>query len=93
MCIDLWFSTPREVYVSGSHALFVRQSLILTAGVVIEIMISYYLYIYLVSEKNCRNVAHNYCLKPDIFIKGQGGWSLWEISPRRAKIYKCGYGI
>lgn len=43
MCIDLLFSTPREVYVNESHALFVRQSLILTAGIVIEIMISYYL--------------------------------------------------
>lgn len=45
MCIDLLFSTPREVYVNESHALFVRQSLILTAGIVIEIMISYSLHI------------------------------------------------
>lgn len=51
MCIDLLFSTPREVYVNGSHALFVRHSLILTAGVVIEIMISYYLHIYLEFQK------------------------------------------
>lgn len=46
MCIDLLFFTPKEVYVNGSHALFVRESLILTAGVVIEIMISYYVHIY-----------------------------------------------